>query len=271
MSSRRHGYPWPTLATSPYHSSPPAGLQSYILCPLIVAVCKFELVVLLLHGHMWGSIGVHHLWARPCKLILLANRLKVNVITLLNFKLAVHPRQLLLHRDSNCCIVTNMIHIQLFPYTCGNIVNTIMTNEHSSLEKYTSHTLFEMIEKGLRKGYVWEVSWRLNRGCNILTPSSSVFSSTSFSFCWAAQPRALRAQPSAETWFSQPRTATTDSKLTEPICGPGLYNCLTYTCFSWASPLHPIQPVHSQGYTLISSTRCTCSLIDGWVEGQYVT
>ena len=29
-------------------------------------VCMFELVVLLLNGHMWGSIGVHHLWARPC-------------------------------------------------------------------------------------------------------------------------------------------------------------------------------------------------------------
>ena len=66
MSCRQHGYPWPSLATSPYHSSPPAGLQGYILCPHIVAVCKFELVVLLLHGHMWGSIGVHHLWARPC-------------------------------------------------------------------------------------------------------------------------------------------------------------------------------------------------------------
>ena len=26
----------------------------------------FVLVVLLLPGHMWGSIGVHHLWARPC-------------------------------------------------------------------------------------------------------------------------------------------------------------------------------------------------------------
>ena len=38
-----------------------------------------------------------------------------------------------------------------------------MTNEHSSLEKYTSHTLFEMVAKGLRKGYVWEVSWRLNK------------------------------------------------------------------------------------------------------------
>ena len=62
MSYRQHGYPWPSLATSPNHSSPPAGLQGYILCPHIVAVCKFELVVLLLHGHMWVSIGVHHLW-----------------------------------------------------------------------------------------------------------------------------------------------------------------------------------------------------------------
>ena len=26
---------------------------------------------------------------------------------------------------------------------------TIMTNEHTSLEKYTSHTLFEMVVKGL--------------------------------------------------------------------------------------------------------------------------
>ena len=65
MSCCQHGYPWPSLATSPYHSSPPAGLQGYILCPHIVAVFKFELVVLLLHGHMWGSIGVHHLWAHP--------------------------------------------------------------------------------------------------------------------------------------------------------------------------------------------------------------
>ena len=112
-------------------------------------------------------------------------------------------------------------HIQLYTYICGNIVNTIKTNGHSSLEKYTSHTLFEMVAKGLRKGYVWEVNWRLNRDCNILTPNSSVFSSTSFSFCWAAQPGALRAQPSAESWFSLPRTATTDSKLTEFPVAPG--------------------------------------------------
>ena len=37
---------------------------------------------------------------------------------------------------------------------------------------------------------------------------------------------------------------------------------LTLTCFLWASHLHPIQPVHNQGYTLISSIGFTCSLID---------
>ena len=62
----RHGYPWPSLATSPYRSLPLAGLQGYILYPHIAAGCMFELVVLLLPGHMWGSIGVHHLWAHPC-------------------------------------------------------------------------------------------------------------------------------------------------------------------------------------------------------------
>ena len=61
ISCRQHGYPWPSLDTSPCYSSPLAGLQGYILCPHIAAVCTFELVVLLLLGHMWGSRGVHHL------------------------------------------------------------------------------------------------------------------------------------------------------------------------------------------------------------------
>ena len=58
--------PEPSLPTSPYHSSPLANLQGYILYPHIAAVCMFDLVVLLLLGHMRGSIGVRHLWARPC-------------------------------------------------------------------------------------------------------------------------------------------------------------------------------------------------------------
>ena len=31
---------------------------------------------------------------------------------------------------------------------------TTMTNKHTSLGKYTSHTLFEIVAKGLQKGYV---------------------------------------------------------------------------------------------------------------------
>ena len=54
MSCRYHGYPWPSLATSPYRSSLLAGLQGYIPYPHIAAECMFELVVLLLPGHMWG-------------------------------------------------------------------------------------------------------------------------------------------------------------------------------------------------------------------------
>ena len=45
----------------PIVHSPPAGLQGYIPYPHRAAVYMFELVVLLLLGHMWGSIGVHHL------------------------------------------------------------------------------------------------------------------------------------------------------------------------------------------------------------------
>ena len=48
-------------------------------------------------------------------------------------------------------------------YMHAETVNTIMTSIHTSLEKYTSHTLFEMVAKWLRKGCVWEVSWRLNK------------------------------------------------------------------------------------------------------------
>ena len=66
MSCRQHRYPKPSLVTSPYRSSLLAGLQGYIPYPQLAAVCMFELAVLLLLGHMRGSIGVHQLWARPC-------------------------------------------------------------------------------------------------------------------------------------------------------------------------------------------------------------
>ena len=45
MSCRQHGYPWPSLATSPHRSSPLAGLQGYIPYPHRADVCMFELLL----------------------------------------------------------------------------------------------------------------------------------------------------------------------------------------------------------------------------------
>ena len=59
MSCRQYRYPWPSLATSPYRSSPLAGLQDYIPYPHRAAVCMFEMVVLVLLCHMWGYCDHH--------------------------------------------------------------------------------------------------------------------------------------------------------------------------------------------------------------------
>ena len=133
-----------------------------------------------------------------------------------------------------------------------------MTNEHTSLEKiYLLHFIRNGCERVMYERWVGD--WT---NCNILTPSSFVFSSTSFSFWWAAQSGAPRAHSPllGAGSLCSILSPTNCLQLTEPVCGIGLYNCFTFTCFLWASHLHPIQPVHSQGYTLISSTGCTCYL-----------
>ena len=83
--------------------------------------------------------------------------------------------------------------------------------------------------------------------CNILTPSSSGHGSTSFLFCWAAQPGSWGPKPSVSSWFSLPRcanrTPTNWLQLTQAVCGTRLYNCLTSTCFMWVLQFHQIQPV----------------------------
>ena len=58
-------YPWSLLPTSPYRSSLPAGPQGCTSYPHRAAVCRFEVVALLLLGHVKGPTGIHHLWARP--------------------------------------------------------------------------------------------------------------------------------------------------------------------------------------------------------------
>ena len=65
LSCHQHGYPWPSFATHPYCSSLLVGPQGYIQYPHRAAVCRFEPVSLPLLDHVRGSIGEHHLWARP--------------------------------------------------------------------------------------------------------------------------------------------------------------------------------------------------------------
>ena len=64
LSCHQRGYPWSSLTTAPYRSSLPAGPQGYTPYSQRAAVCRFELVALLLLGHVKGSIGVHPLLAR---------------------------------------------------------------------------------------------------------------------------------------------------------------------------------------------------------------
>ena len=126
---------------------------------------------------------------------------------------------------------------------------------------YHSHFIRNGFERVMRERWVGD---RTN--CSILTSSSFVFSSTSFSFCWAARSGVLRVHSpllGAGSPYSI-LSPTNWPQLTQPVYGTGLYNCLTSPCFLWASHLHPIQPVHSKGYTLVSSTGWTCFLIDGW-------
>ncbi len=101
-----------------------------------------------------------------------------------------------------------------------------------------------MVAKGLKKGCErvmcerWVGDWT---NCNILTPTSFAFSSTSFSFCWFCSIGGSWGSI-AICWVLVLSTASY-LQLTEPVCGTGLYNCLTSTCFLWASHLHRIQPV----------------------------
>ena len=85
----------------------------------------------------------------------------------------------------------------LYTYTCGNIINNNDEWTHFFWKIYLSHFILERVAKGLRKGWCWlcvrgELETEID--CHILIPSSSDHSSTSSSFCWAAQSWVLRAQ-----------------------------------------------------------------------------
>ena len=150
---------------------------------------------------------------------------------------------------SKCCIVV----IQLYTYTCGNKINN--KDEWTHFRKiYLSHFIRNGCER-VAKGLCVRGELETEQTATYWPPfplSSVALLSRSAGLLNSPLLGAgsLYSILSPTNWL----------QLTEPVCGTGLYNCLTPTCFLWASHLHPIQPAHSQGYTLISSTGCTCYL-----------
>ena len=156
---------------------------------------------------------------------------------------------------------------------------------HFFIKIYLSHFI--------RKGWCWFcVRSELETGadCYILTQSSSGHSSTSFSFwlgCstvghWGPKPSVCRWL-SLRHLVSNWNCNSNSLELTQTVCGTWLYNSLTSTCFLWAyaSALNSTTST-GQGDIPISFTGCTSFaffclftqvdlLIDGSVEGQYVT
>ena len=127
-----------------------------------------------------------------------------------------------------------------------------MTNEHTSLEKYTSHTLFERFAKGLcvrGESETEQPATYWPQGpltiAAILSHSDGLLNRES----WGPK-------PSAVSWFLLLQTATRTPT-----------NCLWHRVVGVASAPNSTR-THVK---VISSTWCTCFLIDGWVEGQYVT
>ena len=132
----------------------------------------------------------------------------------------------------------------MYTYICGNIINNNDERTHIPLTLYSW--------KGCKRvdvSCVWEVSWRRNRLPHIdpkfLRPSQHFFL-----ILLGCSTRVLRAQALCLELVLTLQATTTGTELQlelqlpQTVCGTWLYNCLTPTCFLWASHLHWIQPVH---------------------------
>ena len=123
-----------------------------------------------------------------------------------------------------------------------------MTNEYTSLEKYTSHTLFEMVAKGLCVRGELETEQTATYWHPVPSSLAALLSRSAGLLCrgsWGPIALCCVLVLSTASYLQLDWL-----QLTEPVCCTGLYNCLTSTCFLWASHLHPIQTVHSQGLYL---------------------
>ena len=157
--------------------------------------------------------------------------------------------------------------------------------KHSQHNKDEQTQFFRKIylslySKGLRKDLCVRGELETEQRLQNIDLHSSGYSSISFLFSWAAQPGAWGPSLCWDlvlTLRTGTLTSNSDLQLIWTSCHIWLYNCLTSTCFLWASHLHSIQPVDSQGYPLISLTGAPVIYTGafliwelGRVGGQYV-
>ena len=175
------------------------------------------------------------------------------------------------------------------------MTTSINERTHFFIKIYLSHFILERVAKGLM--LVMCERWA-GDGDRLQHIDPKVFSRPKqHFFLWADQPEvaegpsplsgagshsgilsptgtATRTPTATATRTVLTRTLprTPSAWLTQVVCGIWLYNCWSSTCFLWAYASAAITTTStSQGDIRIYSTGCTCFLIDGSVEGQYVT
>ena len=121
---------------------------------------------------------------------------------------------------------------------CRNIFNTIRTSGHSSLEKYTSHFIWKGSKGIICERWVGDWTELQHIDPRTLLATAAFLSRSPDLLNWGPGGPA-----SAGTWFSFQHLLF---NIWLPVA-PGLYNYLTSTRLLWASHLHSIQPVDSQG------------------------
>ena len=135
-----------------------------------------------------------------------------------------------------------------------------MMNEHTSLEKYTSHTLFKRVAKGLCVRGELETEQTATYWPQIPLSLAALLSHSA----GLLNQRSWGPEPSAGSWFSLPWTSTPSNCLWHQVISLFDAHLLLVGVASAPNSTHPHVKV-------ISSTGCTCFSIDGWVKGQYVT
>ena len=144
-----------------------------------------------------------------------------------------------------------------YTYICGNIINNNDERTHFFRKIYLSHFIrkgwcFLCVRGELETERETTTYWPLvpltiaarfphsagllNRGSWGPQPSA---------WSWFLTPRAsyLQLRQEFELWLQlELNSACLKLQLTQAVCGTWLYNCLSSTCFLWASHLHRIQP-----------------------------